>query len=71
MSGGAYAIAGAVQRMARRLHAHAGTEPALLMTGGAAPKLRPITDLPFEVVDSLIFDGLLRLAAERVGTQGG
>jgi type III pantothenate kinase len=62
MSGGAYAIAGAVEHMHRRLQAHAQAEPALLMTGGAAPKLRPITGLPFEVVDSLIFDGLLRLA---------
>jgi type III pantothenate kinase len=62
MSGGAYAIAGAVTHMQQRLQAHAQAEPALLMTGGAAPKLRPITGLPFEVVDSLIFDGLLRLA---------
>lgn len=62
MSGGAYAIAGAVEHMHRRLQAHAQAEPVLLMTGGAAPKLRPITGLPFEVVDSLIFDGLLRLA---------
>jgi type III pantothenate kinase len=66
MSGGAYAIAGAMERMHKRLKAHTHAEPALLMTGGAAPKLRPITELPFEMVDSLIFDGLLRVAAERV-----
>jgi type III pantothenate kinase len=35
------------------------------MTGGAAVKLAPITALPFEVIDSLIFEGLLAQAAER------
>jgi type III pantothenate kinase len=65
MSGGAYAIAGAIERVYRQLQTQSHAEPALLMTGGASPKLRPIVDLPFTVVDSLIFDGLLRLAAEK------
>jgi type III pantothenate kinase len=65
MSGGTYAIAGAVDRMVRQVQRHCGAVPSLLMTGGATPKLAPITDLPFEVVDTLIFDGLLVLAAER------
>jgi len=38
----------------------------LLMTGGAAPKLAPITDLPFETVETLIFDGLLLLQSKRL-----
>ncbi|MDL2337501.1 MAG: type III pantothenate kinase [Pseudomonadota bacterium] len=63
MSGGAHAIAGAVERMHRRLLALAGHAPLLLMTGGAAVKLAPITDLPFEMVDTLIFEGLLTLQA--------
>jgi type III pantothenate kinase len=70
MSGGAHAIAGAVERTYRRLKQRAGAEPMLLMTGGAAVKLAPITDLPFETVDSLIFDGLLRLAVERFAVTG-
>jgi hypothetical protein len=37
------------------------------MTGGAAQKLSGITDLHFEVVDSLIFDGLLMLHQHRCG----
>jgi type III pantothenate kinase len=61
MSGGANAMAGAIERQARRLRQRTGVEPLLLMTGGAAAKLAPITDLPFETVDSLIFDGLLQL----------
>lgn len=65
MSGGAHAIAGAVERMHRRLLAHAGHAPLLLMTGGAAVKLAPITDLPFETVDTLLFEGLLTLQSQR------
>lgn len=66
MSGGANAIAGAIERQHRKLIARTGAEPLLLMTGGAAVKLAPITDLRFETVDSLIFDGLLALQARRL-----
>jgi len=66
MSGGAHALAGAIERMHRRLVAHCGgVQPLCLMTGGAAVKMAPTTDLPFETVDSLIFDGLLALNADR------
>jgi type III pantothenate kinase len=68
MSGGAHALAGAIERIHRRLVAHCGAEPLRLMTGGAAVKMAPITDLPFETIDSLIFDGLLALQAERQST---
>ena len=66
MSGGADAIAGAVERMHRKLLARTGQAPALIMTGGAAVKLAPITDLAFETVDTLIFDGLLQLQSHRL-----
>jgi type III pantothenate kinase len=65
MSGGAHALAGAIERQARRLRQRTGAEPMLVMSGGAAVKLAPITDLPFETVDTLIFDGLLRIDAEQ------
>jgi len=64
MSGGSDAIAGAVERMHRKLLRHSGREPALLMSGGAAVKLASISDLPFETVETLIFDGLLQLQAQ-------
>lgn len=67
MSGGANAIAGAIERQYRKLLERTGKEPALFMTGGAAVKLAPITDLSFETVDALIFDGLLRIASFRRG----
>ncbi len=66
MSGGAHALSGAIERIHRRLVARCGgAEPLCLMTGGAAVKMAPITDLAFETIDSLIFDGLLALQAER------
>lgn len=66
MSGGAHAIAGAVERMHRQLLQRTCQTPALFMTGGAAVKLAAITDLPFETVDTLIFEGLLQLQSERI-----
>lgn len=66
MSGGADAIAGAVERMHRKLSARCGEAPVLLMTGGAAVKLAPITDLSFETIDTLIFEGLLQLQSHRL-----
>ncbi len=68
MSGGAHAIAGAVERIHRKLSQVSGQAPMLLMTGGAAVKLAPITDLQFETVDTLIFEGLQRLQADRQKT---
>lgn len=65
MSGGANAIAGAIQRMHRQLAKRTGEEPMLYMTGGAAVKLAPITDMPFEMLDSLIFEGLLQWQAHQ------
>jgi type III pantothenate kinase len=35
------------------------------MTGGAAWKMAPSMTRPFELVDNLIFDGLLQLASLR------
>jgi type III pantothenate kinase len=65
MSGGAHALAGAIERIHTKLVRRTGVEPLRLMTGGAAVKMAPITELPFETVDSLIFDGLLALQADR------
>lgn len=66
MSGGANAIAGAIERQTQRLLQRTGQQPLLLMTGGAAVKLAPTVDLPFETVDTLIFDGLLLIQQARL-----
>lgn len=66
-SGGTYAIAGAVERMVQHVIQHCGEEPVCLMTGGAGWKMAPSMTRPFELLDNLIFDGLLEIAARRFG----
>lgn len=64
-SGGTYAIAGAVQRMVKHLRQHCGAEPACYMAGGAGWKMAPALDGEFELVESLVMDGLLVIAQQR------
>lgn len=64
-SGGTYAIAGAVERMYQHLKAHTGADPLCIMTGGAGWKMAPSMTRPFELVDNLIFDGLMEIAHRR------
>ncbi len=64
-SGGTYAIAGAIERMMTHLRRRSGEEPVCIMTGGAGWKMAPSMSVPFELVDSLIFDGLLEIAQRR------
>ena len=66
-SGGTFAIAGAVQRMVDNLQRHCGEAPAVFMTGGAGWKMAPSMSNPVELVESLIFDGLLEIADKRLG----
>ncbi len=67
-SGGTFAIAGAVQRMVENLTRHCGEAPVCMMTGGAGWKMAPSMTGHFELVDSLIFDGLLEIASQRFAT---
>ncbi|KQW51453.1 MULTISPECIES: type III pantothenate kinase [unclassified Roseateles] len=64
-TGGTFAITGAIERMARLLAKREGREPLLLMTGGAGWKVAPALDTPHELIDGLIFDGLLAINAAR------
>lgn len=64
-SGGTYAIAGAMERMVDHVREHCGAEPWCVMAGGAGWKMAPSLATPFELVDTLIFDGLLQIAAHR------
>lgn len=65
MSGGVFAIAGAVERQHKRLAARAGQRPKVLIAGGAAVKLAPALDVEFEIVDGLLFEGLVQMEAAR------
>jgi type III pantothenate kinase len=64
-SGGTYAIAGAVERMVQHVRVRCAAEPLCIMTGGAGWKMAPSMSHPFELVDNLIFDGLLQMARQR------
>jgi type III pantothenate kinase len=64
-SGGTFAIAGAVERMLQHVRKRCGAEPKCIMTGGAGWKMAPSMSVPFELVDNLIFEGLLQLASRR------
>jgi type III pantothenate kinase len=64
-SGGTFAIAGAVQRMVDNLQRHTGQAPVCYMTGGAGWKMAPSMSNPVELVEGLIFDGLLEIAHRR------
>ena len=64
-SGGTYAIAGAVERMLQHVRRHCDAEPVCVMTGGAGWKMAPSMSVPCELVEHLIFEGLLELAHHR------
>lgn len=64
-SGGTYAIAGAMERMVQHVRQHCGVEPWCVMAGGAGWKMAPSLNAQFELVDNLIFDGLLEIAKSR------
>ena len=64
-SGGTFAIAGAVQRMADNLAQRCRQAPICIMTGGAGWKMAPSMSIEVELVESLIFDGLLEIAQQR------
>ena len=64
-SGGTYAIAGAVERLVQHVIQHCGQEPVCAMAGGAGWKMAPSMARPFDLVDNLVFDGLLAIAFHR------
>ena len=51
--------------MVQHVRSHCGGEPLCIMTGGAGWKMAPSMTRPFELVDNLIFDGLLHMAVRR------
>jgi type III pantothenate kinase len=64
-SGGTYAITGAIERMHRTITQRCGAAPRCIVTGGAGWKVAPYLAIPYVLVESLIFDGLLYIAQQR------
>jgi type III pantothenate kinase len=65
-SGGTFAITGAIERMHRHLQRSTGAEPLTLMTGGAGWKVSPTLEIKHELIEALIFDGMLALQSHRL-----
>jgi len=61
-SGALLATAGAIARMFAHIAATPGA--TCLVTGGAAPLLLPVLQVPWCAVEHLVLEGLLRIAAE-------
>ncbi len=68
-SGGTFAIAGAVAQMVQNVQARCGEPPMCIMTGGAGWKVAASMTVPFELLENLVFDGLLTMAALRFGAK--
>lgn len=56
------ALCGAIERMLRRLAAHTGRNPQLLLTGGDAALLQPHLPHDARMVDNLVLYGLANVA---------
>ncbi len=65
-SGGTFAITGAIERLHRHLASRCGEAPITIVTGGAGWKVVPHLGVPHNLIDSLLFDGLLVLESHRL-----
>lgn len=61
-SGAIHALAGAVQRVAVRLERTGQERPLCILSGGDCALLQPHLELPSEVVEGLVLEGLARVA---------
>jgi type III pantothenate kinase len=64
-SGGTYAIAGAIERMFSALQHRCGIKPWCYVAGGAGWKMTQHIPVPHELIESLVFEGLLTLGHHR------
>jgi type III pantothenate kinase len=51
--------------MMQHVQQECGLAPACIMAGGAAWKMAPHMGVPVELIDNLIFEGLLVIAEQR------
>ncbi|HKE94218.1 MAG TPA: type III pantothenate kinase [Povalibacter sp.] len=63
--GAAHALAALIERAIDSMRSKAGSEPALLLTGGAAPVIAPLIRVPYESVPDLVLQGLAHYAVTR------
>src|SRR5262245_54510990 len=63
-SGVLNALAGAVERMQRFMREAGEPTPLVVVSGGAAGSIAPHLNVPAEVVDNLVLEGLVRIARD-------
>jgi type III pantothenate kinase len=63
-SGAINALAGSVERMVRFMEETGQGTPRVVLTGGGASLLASRLNVPLEVVDNLVLEGLLRIALD-------
>jgi type III pantothenate kinase len=64
-SGAINALAGAIERMQRFMREAGLAAPLVVVSGGASGLVAPALNVPVEVVDNLVLEGLLRIALEK------
>ena len=62
MSGAINALAGAIERMQRFMDEAGLSTPLVVVSGGAAGVIAPHLNVPAEVVDNLVLEGIVRIA---------
>ena len=67
-SGGAHALAGAVERMSVMLTETLGHIPECIISGGAASILLDRLNIPARMVDNLVLEGLMAMDEDAAGT---
>ena len=65
-TGGTYAITGAIERLHRNLQERTGEPPHCIVAGGAGWKVASFLGIDYELVESLLFEGLLVMGARRL-----
>lgn len=70
-TGGTYAITGAIERLHRNLSQRTGVIPHCIVAGGAGWKVASHLGIAYELVESLLFEGLLVMADLRLRGEGG
>lgn len=66
MSGATNAVIGAIERMCNYMQESGQGTPLVVISGGAAPTLRPRLHLRTEFVDNLVLEGLLEIGREEM-----
>jgi type III pantothenate kinase len=62
-SGALNALAGAIERMSGYLGETGESDPIVILSGGDAPALAPLLNVPPRLVDNIVLDGVVCIGA--------